>query len=231
MICFGTAKNAGNMYKTAYEEESNMSGVTINGKQYGSIEEYMEEINPTIVEGDPKDWDYTVESDETITITGYLNEDKSINKVVIPNYINGAKVKRVRGKSGSYSIWNNAICEGKIQLAASAYRPQNLSIKEIIISSGIEKIENTAFLATSNLEKISIPNSVTTLEGWSFGFCYNLKEITISESVTTMGDHVFYKIPSITIHVPWKEGEKPEGWADDWNSTGSNCTITVDYAK
>ena len=173
----------------------------------------------------------TNKSDETITITGYLNEDKSINKVVIPNYINGAKVKRVRGKSGSYSIWNNAICEGKIQLAASAYRPQNLSIKEIIISSGIEKIENTAFLATSNLEKISIPNSVTTLEGWSFGFCYNLKEITISESVTTMGDQVFNKIPSIAIHVPWKEGEKPEGWDDEWNSTGSNCTITVDYAK
>ena len=82
-------------------------------------------------------------------------------------------------------------------------------------------------MATSNLEKISIPNSVTTLEGWSFGFCYNLKEITISESVTTMGDHVFYKIPSITIHVPWKEGEKPEGWDDNW----ADGNVVIDYAK
>ena len=38
----GTAKAVGDKYKTAYEEESKMSGVTINGKQYKSIEEYME---------------------------------------------------------------------------------------------------------------------------------------------------------------------------------------------
>ena len=38
----GTAKSAGDKYKTAYEEESNMSEVTINGEKYASIEEYIE---------------------------------------------------------------------------------------------------------------------------------------------------------------------------------------------
>ena len=38
----GTAKTAGDKYKTAYEDESNMSGVTINGKKYDSIEDYLE---------------------------------------------------------------------------------------------------------------------------------------------------------------------------------------------
>ena len=38
----GTAKTAGDKYKTAYEDESNMSEVTIDGKKYASIEDYLE---------------------------------------------------------------------------------------------------------------------------------------------------------------------------------------------
>ena len=37
----GTAKTAGDKYKTAYEEESNMSQIEINGKKYDSIEDYL----------------------------------------------------------------------------------------------------------------------------------------------------------------------------------------------
>ena len=301
----GTAKTAGDQYKTAYEEESNMSGVTINGKQYGSIEEYMEDINPTIVEGDPEDWDYTVESDGTITITGYLNEDRTIDTVVIPNYIDGVPVKRVKGNveiGGPLSettIWNEKICDGREYTHGSCSVPKNITIKKIIISNGIETIDQGAFAATKNLEEIvlpstllklgiysfyrcsslarvTIPNNVTRIEKYSFNYCTNLTEITLSDSltsigdvafaccnlaemtipsnvtnignlaftgnrnltevtitgcVTTMGNNVFSGILSITVHVPWKEGEKPEGWEDGWNNTDSNCTITVDYAK
>ena len=38
----GTARNAGEEYKLAYEKESNMSEVTINGEKYTSLEEYIE---------------------------------------------------------------------------------------------------------------------------------------------------------------------------------------------
>ena len=41
MIYFGTAKTAGDKYKTAYEEEGNMSQIEINGKKYDSIEDYL----------------------------------------------------------------------------------------------------------------------------------------------------------------------------------------------
>ena len=37
----GTAKTAVDKYKTAYEDESNMSEVTINGEKYASIEDYI----------------------------------------------------------------------------------------------------------------------------------------------------------------------------------------------
>ena len=42
----GTAKTAGDKYKTAYENESNMSEVTINGEKYASIEDYIESTKP-----------------------------------------------------------------------------------------------------------------------------------------------------------------------------------------
>ena len=257
-----------------------MSGVTINGKQYGSIEEYMEEINPTIVEGDPKEWAYTVEPDG-ITLTEYLNEDKTIDTVVIPNYIGGVPVKRIDSKVDTgyaqYTIWNEKICEGRYGIGNSISVPGNLTIKKITIPNGVEVIGYHAFAETRNLEnivlpstllevgnrsfyncssltsltipnnvkiiggnafsscsnlmKITIPDSVTSISYSAFSYCTNLTEITIPSSVTVMDTDVFYGIPSITVHVPWKKGEKPERWANNWNSTGSDCTITVDYAK
>ena len=248
MIYFGTAKNAGDIYKIAYEEESSISGVTINGKEYNSIEEYMKEINQVIVEPQNiDDWIYKLEDDGTITITRYKGTDK---EVVIPNYINGVPVKKI--DSGiQHSLWDESICSAR----RIGYIYVQDNITKVVISDGIEKIESSqTFCASQALTKVIIPTSVKTIESSTFYYCTSLTEVTIPDSitkigsqafrnctalteitipnsVTTMEGSVFYDIPSITVHVPWKEGEKPEGWADDWNSTGSNCTITVDYAK
>ena len=42
----GTAKTAVDKYKIAYEDESNMSEVTINGEKYASIDDYIESTKP-----------------------------------------------------------------------------------------------------------------------------------------------------------------------------------------
>lgn len=46
-----------------------------------------------------------------------------------------------------------------------------------------------------------------------------------------MGSHVFINIPSITVHVPWRKGEKPDGWNENWNETLTGYTVNIDYAK
>ena len=227
----GTAKNAGNEYKAAYEKESSISGVTINGKEYGSIEDYMNEINPIIVEPENiDDWIYVLEDDGTITINGYKGSDK---EVVIPNYINGVPVKKI-GKVTHVtaygvefgSFWDPSICKGG---SAYYWYIQN-DITSVTISNGIETIGGFAFFASQALNKIIIPSSVKTIETNVFSYCIALNEITIPSNVTTMGNQVFLYIPSITVHVPWKEGEKPEGWADNW-AANSSGTVTIDYAK
>ena len=221
----GTAKNAGDEYKAAYEKESSIRGVTINGKEYGSIEEYMEEINPIIVEPENiDDWIYVLEDDGTITINGYKGSDK---EVVIPNYINGVPVKKLAHVHHSYfgstsrgTLWDQSICQG----GKIGYWYVQNDITSVTISNGIETIGEYSFFASQALQNVVIPSSVKIIEQIAFGSCDSLTDIVIPSSVTTMGYAVF---GDITVHVPWKEGEKPEGWDDHW----ADGNVVIDYAK
>ena len=256
----GTAEKAANGYKTAYERENDGS-ITINGKTYGSLDEYMEEINPTIVEPENiADWLYDTASDGTITLTSYKGNDTT---VIMPNYIKGKAVKKISGDTTDYtgnsrthadyfSIWNKALCNGdEYDNASTGYCKGQDTIKKVILSEGIEEIErfafqystaleeailpnsiksigSDAFFGCKNLQKINIPNSVTSIGNSAFGGCA-LTDVTIPGSVTTIGSNVFvFNSSTITVHVPWKEGEeKPAGWADDW----AESNVTIVYAK
>ena len=223
----GTAEKVGDKYKTATEEETKGGTIEINGKKYNTIDDYMKEINPIIVEPENiDDWIYAVEDDGTITLNRYKGQDK---EVVIPNYINGVPVKKLGYITYQpQSFWDSSICTNN--KVALYYYIQN-DITSVTISEGIEMIKDYAFCASQGLTKITIPSSVTSIGDFAFSFCTSLTEITIPSSVTTMGGFVFADIPLITVHVPWKEGEKPDGWDENWAKTSSDYTITIDYAK
>ena len=114
------------------------------------------------------DWKYTEEEDGTITINRYKGSETT---VIIPNYINGKKVKKI--KSNSYgdgydiyetSIWDDSICSNN---KMTYWYPQT-TIKKIIISEGIETIGKFAFMCSSALEEVTIPNSVKNIETSAF---------------------------------------------------------------
>ena len=274
---FKSAGDATKNWKVAQDVESNAGkSINIDGKEYGSIEDYingMEIVQPL----NPKDWEYRVEDDNTITITGYLNEDETIDTVVVPNYIGELPVKKVVGKAyAEYGhiqpIWNAKICESSIFLPGTSYSVVvNKTIKKIIVSNGIESIENGAFGATVNLREVVLPNTLLNLQDFqyclalntitipdsvinigasafcrsalttitipsnvknigrgAFSYCVGLKEIRIPGDNVTVGEELFYGVSSITIYVPWKEGQKPDEWDDNWNSCNG---ATVVYAK
>ena len=104
-------------------------------------------------------------------------------------------------------------------------------LTKITIPSSVTSIGLGAFGYCTSLTEITIPNGVTSIGDNAFGNCTSLTEITIPSSVTTMAGSVFVNIPLITVHVPWKEGEKPDGWDNGWKETPSECTLIVDYAK
>ena len=76
-----------------------------------------------------------------------------------------------------------------------------------------------------DLTEVIIPNSVIRIGGYTFVGCTSLTEVIIPSSVTTMQRYVFNS--NTTVHVPWKKGEKPEGWVDDW----ADSSVVIDYAK
>ena len=91
------------------------------------------------------DWEYTEEDDGTITLTSYKGTDTT---VIIPNSINGKKVKKLSGTIpsgyhiGYFSIWNEEIRNGnEHDNASSGYCKGQDTITKVIISPGIEEIE------------------------------------------------------------------------------------------
>ena len=106
-----------------------------------------------------------------------------------------------------------------------------LLLINIKIPDRVSYIGSIAFADCTSLTSITIPNSVTSIGQNAFWGCTELTSITIPNSVTTMGYGVFENIPSITVNVPFKKGETPEGWNANWNGTNSNCLVTVNYLK
>ena len=187
------------------------------------VEEEIEIVEPENI----ADWEWRVETDGTATLTVYKGEATNL---VIPNYINGIPVKKISGytksaPSGNGSLWSPNICE-----LLGEYRMKQTTIKEIILSKGIEIIDNLAFYWSTGLEKITIPDSIKVIGDDAFSNCDSLTEITIPSSVQTVGSYIVSNIETITVNVPFKEGEKPSGWADDWNYTYSG-TVNVNYQK
>ena len=200
------------------------------------------------------DWEYTEEDDGTITITSYKGTDTT---VIIPNYINNKPVKKITG--GPYdTLWNASICNaGSNNGIVGVYTKRQDTIEEVIISEGIETIgyftftstlklkkvtipetvktiEQSAFAHCTNLSNVIIPNSVTTIGTYAFYGCDSLQNIDISSNVTSMGGAVFNGISAITVNVPFKEGELPDGWSERWNKSGnfeSDITPTVNYKQ
>lgn len=131
---------------------------------------------PKIVEPENiADWEY-VEENGTITIKGYSGTD---TKVIIPNYINGMPVKKIEsghsdgnGFGHLYSIWSENVCSEKM-----IYWYMQKTIKEVVISEGVETIGRYAFMFSQALEKVTIPSSVSKIDNYAFGSCEKLTEV------------------------------------------------------
>ena len=119
---------------------------------------------------------YQVNSDETITITGYEGNETEIS---IPNEIDGKSVT---------SIGNMAFLDCS-----------NLS--EINIPEGITSIGHHTFYNCRSLSEINIPEDVTSIGDYAFHNCSSLRKINISKGVTSIGERTFYGCSTLIIYV------------------------------
>lgn len=78
-----------------------------------------------------------------------------------------------------------------------------VSLKKVILPSGLSRILSEAFKGCRRLEEVEIPAGVSYVGDYAFHRCHSLKSISLPVSVTDLGDCVFLYCDSLTrISMP-----------------------------
>ena len=142
-----------------------------------------------IVEGYPKaatvdGLNYTyLDGGDVAYVTGRADEE--LRNITIPSTITvGGVIYNVKG------IKEEAL--------------QGCSLDTLVISEGIEVIENYAFAYNYNsLKSITLPSSLRTIGDNAFYYCYGFKNLIIPEGVETIGSYAFGECRALTrIELP-----------------------------
>jgi hypothetical protein len=133
-------------------------------------------------------FNYTINADLTVTITGYTGPGGA---VTIPPMINSLLVTSIGGSAflGS-SLTSITIPSGVTSIGAGAFWNCG-SLTSITIPSGVTTIVDGTFYQCVSLTNITIPSSVTTIGSSAFYDCTSLAIVSIPNSVTTIGDSAF----------------------------------------
>jgi predicted transport protein len=132
------------------------------------------------------------------------------------------------GQSNMADFWSSLGGEAPWNPNAPYYYPNNSSIKNVNIQSGVTNIGERAFKDCSNLQTIIIPNTVTKINKQAFFNCINANlQITIPDKVATIEGEAFRNCRGkMTIESGdnilhftgfyYNGTEYPQGWKYDW---------------
>ena len=77
------------------------------------------------------------------------------------------------------------------------------NLQTVSLASSVKKINANAFACCDNLEEINIPAAVVEIGNRAFYECGKLKNVTLPSGLTTIGNEAFYDCDSITtVQIP-----------------------------
>lgn len=163
----------------------------------------------------------------TLKIIGWsaFKECKSLKDVVMPS-----KMERVDSNAfmGCSSLESIVIPDG-VELLQGEVFSGCTSLENVELPQSVTQIWGQVFAGCSSLKAIELPVNLTVLGYGTFKNCSGLVEIRIPNSVKTMGADVFNGCSSLEkIYVPFKEGEQPNEWDENWNA---GCPAKIVYEK
>ncbi len=98
------------------------------------------------------------------------------------------------------------------------------ALESIDLGGSLAFVGSSAFMGCSALKELSIPSTLTEIGSWAFAGCYALSSIFIPISVEKVGANLFgtsYYYGGSDTKIYCEASSKPEGWDDQWNSTGN----------
>lgn len=141
-------------------------------------------------------WYYSVNPDNTLTITGY---DGPGGSLIIPATINGMAATMVGSAafSGKTGIQNIVISSGIVNIGSSAFANCG-DLTNVLIADGVTNIGEDAFEECPSLISATVPGSVTMLGSGAFVECASLTTVTLGDGVASIGDYAFAECPMLT---------------------------------
>ena len=122
-------------------------------------------------------WEYEVNKDGTVTVTGYTGPD---NEPIVPHEIEGLPVTAFTRETFAY----------------------NRDIILVELPAGITEIPAEAFYNCSNLWQVVLGDKVTTIGDRAFYGCYWLENMELPDSVTTIGSEAFRGVTFLDFKLP-----------------------------
>lgn len=129
------------------------------------------------------DFSYTLDGNGKATITAYNGSESNL---IIPDTIDG----------------HNVVTIGSHAFDESRNSTNGHTIKNLVISEGIERIELLAFAKCTNLETVQLPESLTFLDMQTFLECSKLKSINIPSKIESIGNSTFQETGFTEFDIP-----------------------------
>lgn len=158
-------------------------------------------VNAASTETPASSFNYSENSDGTITITEFTGSE---TEIVIPSQIKGKAVTSIGygAFTGCSSLTNIVIPNSVTSIDRSAFS-YCTGLTSITIPNSVTSIKDIVFLGCTGLTNITIPNSVTSVGYSTFYGCTNLTNVTIPNSVTSIGEWAFYDCKSLkSVTIP-----------------------------
>ncbi len=144
--------------------KTTVSNIVLTGKDAANYTAAEAVIDVKVYPAVP--YEYTVNSDDTVTITKYIGEDSD---VAVPEFINDKPVKAI-----GYRAFVN--CN---------------TVTSLTIPGSVKTIEESAFAGCSALGNVVISEGCESIGSVAFADCTSLTEIHIPLSVKNIGDSAF----------------------------------------
>jgi hypothetical protein len=126
------------------------------------------------------DFDYKVNTNGTLTITGYVGSPRS--SISVPATINGKKVETLGEYFLDDNTWLKKITIGEgIKNIAGGFE-ECYMLNSVIFPSSLRSIGSWAFVGCESLEYVTLPKNLETIGDTAFAFCEKLKSISIAPS-------------------------------------------------